>query len=268
VGYPTRWSCRIKRPAADEWQRVGLTTHLEGPSNVAEGRILCYRDGSSAWIVWTDTPTKILGRASRPAAEWSSLYSWWRTAAGPEKDLGMEKSMGMPKSVYPDAIEQNLLLDHVPPEVRKTCARSNTFDHTVFLRAVECSQGVRGASVEYMYAHNGSALKIYSNNEITAAGLNFPTRGECANTTEAADTWVRRNDIAHVERHFTKQAEGRVLCYVAGGEGIIEWTDAPTGIYARATRAAGDRRALYKWWQRRAGPGALEMGAMGNGSMP
>ncbi|MDP9226192.1 MAG: hypothetical protein M3P18_20620, partial [Actinomycetota bacterium] len=117
-------------------------------------------------------------------------------------------------------------------------------------------------SVEYMYAHNGSALKIYSNNEITAAGLNFPTSGECSNTTEAADTWVRNDDIAHVERHFTRRAEGRVLCYVAAGRSILEWTDAPTGIYSRATGAAADRRVLYKWWQRRAGPGALEMGAM------
>jgi hypothetical protein len=216
-------------------------------------------------IVWTDTPTKILAQAARPASRWTSLYTWWRNSAGPEKDLGMEQSMGPPTDRYPDAIEQQLLLQHIPPSIRKTCARSNAFEHTVFLRAVKCSPGIAGTSVEYMYAHNGSALKIYSANEISAAGLNFPTSSECASATEAADTWVRSDDIAHIERHFTRQAEGRVLCYQAG-QAVIEWTDSPTGIYARATGPATMRRKLYGWWKDSAGPGALEMGAMESGS--
>ena len=265
--YPTRSTCRATQPAADEWQREGLTTHVEGPSRRAEGRVLCNQQGSIASIDWTDTPTKIFAQASRPAGQWSSLYAWWRSAAGPEKDIGREESMVPVKGRYPNAIEQELLLNHIPPALRKGCARSNAFDHTVFLAAVSCSPRIAGGTVEYMYAHNGSAMKIFSNNEITAAGLNFPTSGKCASGDDAADTWRRRDDIGHIENHFSRQAEGRVLCYLAGGQAIIEWTDSPTGIYARATAPATARRALYNWWKNGAGPGALEMGAMGGNAM-
>jgi serine/threonine protein kinase len=267
--YPTAAACRTGHAAADEWRRQGLATHVEGPTHLAEGRVVCGREGSTASISWTDTPTKIFAQASRPAAQSNSLYVWWGTAAGPQKDLQMSgEEMGPAKGRYPDAIEQELLLHHVPPAIRTMCVRSNAFDHTVFLRAITCSVRNPSVSVEYMYAHNGTALKTYSDNQITAAGLNFPTSQECAGADAAADTWIRRDDIGHVERHFTRQAEGRVLCYVAGGQAVIEWTDSTTGIYAHASGESGARRALYDWWKGNAGPGALEMGAMKSGSMP
>jgi serine/threonine protein kinase len=266
IAYPTPSKCHTKRPAADEWRRDGLKTHVEGPARLADGRVLCYQEGSTASIAWTDTPTKIFAQASRPEAEWSSFYSWWRNAAGPEKDLMRESSMASMNAPYPDAIEKELLLMHVPPAIRKTCRRTDGFDQNVFLRGVRCSAGA-GGIVEYTYAHNGTALRIYSSNEITAAGLDFPTSGRCADSTEAADTWIRSDDSGHVERHFTRLAQGRVLCYVGGGRAVIEWTDFPTGIYARASRPASARAALYAWWKAEAGPGALEMSAMGSDSM-
>jgi hypothetical protein len=263
IAYPTKAKCDTTQPAADEWRRDGLKTHVEGPAIRADGRVLCYRHGSTAWIAWTDTPTKVFAKASAPANQQSSLYSWWRNAAGPEKDL-MKESMGSMSTAYPDAIEKELLLMHIPSPIRKTCKRSDSFDKTVFLRAVSCSAGP-GGTVDYMYAHNGTALKIYSSNEITAAGLDFPTSGRCANETEAADTWLRSEDTGHIETHFSRRAQGRVLCYVAGGRAVIEWADFPTGIYAEASRPAAARKALYEWWLMEAGPGSLEMGMMGQG---
>jgi serine/threonine protein kinase len=267
--YPTKWACRDRRPAADEWLREGTQTHVEGPSRQAEGRVLCYENASTSSIVWTDTPTKLVASASRPVGDWSGLYSWWRTAAGPEKELGMSHVMKA-TGHYPDAIERELLLDHLPTGIRKTCVRSDAFDHDVFLRAVECSQGMTGMKVKYMYAHSGTAMKEFSNNQITRAGLNPPdplagTAGTCKDNVAAADTWVRSDDIIHLER-LTRSSEGRVLCYVAAGDAVIEWTDTPTGIYAVASRPAGERRALYAWWRGKAGPGALEMTSM-QGSM-
>jgi hypothetical protein len=262
--YPTRWSCRERQPAADEWRREGLQTHLEEPSHQAEGRVLCYRDGARAHIVWTDTPTKILAEASRPAAQWGAFYAWWRTVAGPERGLGMGGGMGMPANTsYPDAIEKELLLDHIPPSIRKSCERTRDFNPDVFLRAVACSQGVKGADVVYMYAHSATAMMGHANDRINAAGLNYPTAASCANATEAADTWLRSGDIHHMETRFSPRASGRVLCYVGGGRAFIEWTDNPTGIYAVASRPSSARRALYAWWMDRAGPGALE----GSGGM-
>jgi hypothetical protein len=269
LDYPTQWSCRQQQSAADEWHREGLQTHIEQPSHRAEGRVLCYRSGSTASIVWTDTPTKILAKASRPAAQWKPFYAWWRNVAGPERQLGMGgDAMGMPANTpFPDAIEKELLLDHVPPSIRKTCVRSPVSDANVFLRAVRCSQGLKGMTVVYMYAHSGTALKSNANDRISAIGLNYPTAANCRAATAAADTWVRSGDIHHMEMRFSRNAEGRVLCYVGGGQAFIEWTDNPTGIYGTASRPAGSRQALYRWWANSAGPGTLEMSGMQK-SMP
>jgi hypothetical protein len=163
---------------------------------------------------------------------------------------------------FPDAIEKELLLNHIPPSIRKTCVRSGDFDPDVFLRAVKCSQGVKGMSVVYMYAHSGTALKSHANDRMNAAGLNYPTAANCRTAGAAADTWVRSGDIHHMEMRFSRQADGRLLCYVGGGQAFIEWTDNPTGIYATASRPAASRRSLYRWWTSSAGPGTLEMAGM------
>jgi hypothetical protein len=260
--YPTAWSCRQRQPAADEWVREGAQLHVEQPSHRAEGRVLCFKNASTATLQWTDTPTKLLARASRPVSDWHSLYAWWRTNAGPEKELAMGNKIGMTATTkYPDAIEKELLLNHLPPEIRKTCSRGTDFDRNQgFLRAVKCSQGIAGSTVEYMYAHSGTALKRYADLQAGTVGVDFPTSNNCANSSKAVDTWVRSGDIDHHERHFSRRAEGRVLCYVGGGgTAFVEWTDNPTGIYAVATRPSSERKALYRWWARNAGPGALEM---------
>ena len=262
LNYPTKSSsCSSGPPAADEWQREGIQTHLEKPSRQAEGRVLCYRNGSKSWIAWTDNPTKIFAQSSRPTVEWRGLYSWWRAAAGPEGELPMSAGMEHKTWKYPDAIENELLLAHIPPAIRKTCDRSNAFDKDVFLRAVECSQGVPEATVKYMYAHTATAMKAYSTNRITAAGLQLGNGNRCDSGSEGADRWFLSNDIVHIER-AGKRASGRVLCFAAAERETIEWTDNATGIYAVASRPFSKRRALYAWWRDKAGPGALEMTSM------
>jgi hypothetical protein len=261
--YPTKSSCSNSTAATDEWLRQGTMVHVEQRSSQAEGRVLCFRTGSTAYIVWTDSPTKLYGEASRPAGDAKSLYSWWHDGAGPESELAMSSGMEKKTWPYPDAIEKDLLLDHVPPMIRKTCHRSTDFETNVFLRAVECSQGMAGAKVKYLYAHSAIALRGYSTNQITAAGLQLPT-GRCENDASAAGWWVLRDDIVHVERRGERR-DGRVLCWVAAGDERIEWTDNATGIYASAARPASERKALYMWWQKQAGPGALEMTGMSGG---
>jgi TIR domain len=264
LNYPTKSSCSGGTRAADEWRREGTQTHLEQRSSQAQGRVLCYPSASTSWIAWTDNPTKIFAEAFRPSAGRQNLYSWWRNAAGPEAELAMSAGMGQMTWQYPDAIEKELLLDHIPPAIRKTCHRSNAFDEDVFLRAVQCSQGVPGATVKYMYAHSAIALKGYSTDQITAAGLQLGNGRSCANGSDGADKWFLKDDIVHIERPGNR-AGGRVLCIAAAGQERIDWTDNPTGIYATASRPAGQRRALYAWWRDKAGPGALEMTSMMGG---
>ena len=268
IVFPTKWTCRARQPAADEWVRNGVQTHVEGASPRAEGRALCYSDSDTSWMVWTDTPTKIFAVGSRPLGSFSALYAWWRSAAGPEKELAMGGAMH-PAARYPDTIERELLLGHIPANIRKTCVRSEDFDHNVFLRAVRCSQGAAGTSVTYSYSHSGTAMKTYADVRATAAGITFPTTESCRTSTFAADTWMRMGAIGHREALSPRQGEGRVLCFENSGAAWIEWSDVPTGVYAAASRPTGERRALYKWWQENAGPGTLEgqsgMGGMGMG---
>jgi hypothetical protein len=50
---------------------------------------------------------------------------------------------------------------------------------------------------------------------------------------------------------------------VADGRAVMEWSDWPLVIYARASRLVGKRKALYTWWSMNGGPGPLE-GGMGS----
>jgi hypothetical protein len=264
--FPTKGHrCTDMPQAADAWVRAGIQTHDEDARGVPEGRILCYRSSSDATIAWTDTPTKIYAFASAPRMRASALYSWWRTQAGPEKELVMHDAMSA-MGTWPDAIEQELLLDHIPKPIRDTCQRSpGDYETQVFLRGVTCTQIPDHGSVEYLYAHSGTALSTYLTTRISAIGLNGLS-GSCAVQQTAATAWSRVGAIEHRESG-RGGAEGRVLCSVDGGRATIEWTDVPTGIYVSASRPAGQRRALYAWWRKAAGPGELEeMAGMGGGA--
>jgi hypothetical protein len=257
--FPTSWSCAGRRPAATEWRREGFQGHVEGRSRRAEGRILCYSRATTAWIVWTDAPTKILAIASGPASGWRRLYASWRQELGPERERAMAGMVT--KGPYPDALERELLLDHVPEGIRKTCRRTSDFDRNVFLRAVTCSEGAGAtARVTYRYAHSGTAMRAYSDSRITRAGLELTPTASCAQDATAATTWMRIGDIGHRDG-ATRDTGGRILCFVEGHSAVLEWTDNSTGIYAVAARPLSARRSLYLWWRRGAGPGPLEMPA-------
>ena len=264
-------SCRgmPSSAAADEWTRQGLQTHLEGGPGRAEGRVLCYTNSADETFVWTDTPTKILAEASRPVANRAALYQWWRDRAGPEKELPVMTAMSA-MGPWPDALETELLLEHLPPAIEKTCHRSPAdYEDQVFLRGVTCTQVSGGGTVEYLYAHSGSALNDFVTQRIGAIGLNGP-EGSCARQATAASPWSRVAAIGHRESGRSS-AQGRVVCSIdQSGNALLEWSDVPTGIYARATRPRSARAALYSWWQMRAGPGELEgsMGSMGAAPAP
>jgi hypothetical protein len=173
-------------------------------------------------------------------------------------------------SHYPDAIEEELLRQHIPPAIRESCNRSaaGTFDEKAFLRAVVCKQTESGANVQYAYAHSGTALRKHSDDQADLVGLEFkPTasNGSCASGGAAAGYWLREQDIGHRETANPRNAAGRILCFQRAGTATIAWTDISTGIYASASRPVGQRAELYNWWKRDAGPGPLEVMSGGMG---
>lgn len=254
------------------WSRDLAQVHVQPPNGKSQGRVLCYQTSSTAWIIWTDGPTKLLGQASRPVADRARLYEWWRTDAGPEKDRPEMGAMTAPGPWGTDGIENKLLLAHVPGGTARTCRRSPSLpDEMLFLRAVECPQGRGLGQVEYAYAHSGSALQQQADHEMTNNSIDH-FEGTCLVDAVAAWPWRRQGSIGHIEPAHREGSEGRVICLAdPRGDATIEWTDNTTGIWASASRPYKDRRALYDWWRTKAGPGideeGMDMGG-GTGSMP
>jgi hypothetical protein len=251
IEFPTPERCAGTTTASHEWVRIGRSGHAERSSKQAEGRVLCYTDAGRALVAWTDTPSKIFASASADASRRGALYTWWQTRAGPGEELAHEEEHEL--GTYPDAIEEELLLDHVPADVRGKCKRAESPSADVFLRSVECPQEQGSTrTVQYSFAHSGPALRTYFTIvRVTAAGLEVPTAGNCATGTDAARPWTM-SGVRRVET--VRGGSGALFCWQTGGEATLEWTDVPTLVYARAARPAGARRALYEWWQRHAGP--------------
>jgi hypothetical protein len=155
---------------------------------------------------------------------------------------------------FPDAIEADLMLSHVPANLRAHCERIAPVAAGVFLRSIQCSQGHAGETVTYSRAHSGDALRAYFIQRARSAGLVFPTKKKhCMDTDKAADAWSRIGLQKHVEGG-SGRSQGRVLCYSTSSRATIIWTDTPTKILAEASRNLADRAALYSWWQEDAGP--------------
>ena len=136
------------------------------------------------------------------------------------------------------------------------------------MRGVTCTQGMGAGTVEYLYAHSGSALNSYITTRIGAIGLNGP-EGSCAHDEEAATAWSRVNAIDHRESGRS-HAEGRVLCSddPAGGRTDRVERRADRHLRARDPAILGPPRAVCLVAER-AGPGELEeMSSMSTPTTP
>ena len=172
-------------------------------------------------------------------------------------------------SRYPDAIEDELLLQHIPPVIRETCKRAapDTFDEAVFLRAVDCRQNESGSIVQYAYAHSGTALRKHSDDEADSAGLEFePTgsNGSCASGGGGAGYWLRVQDIGHRETGNPRRR--RDECSASNGP-VKQRSNSPIlhGYLRERISSPAGRSGLYGWWRRNAGPGPLEVMSAGMG---
>jgi hypothetical protein len=250
ISFPTHQPCRSATAAAGEWVREGLAGHREQRSRIAQGRVLCYEKGGRAWIVWTDTPTKIYAAASRPASDRARLYAWWMERAGPGRQLA--HSAEHEPGPFPDAIDEELLLAHLPKSDREHCERADVREAQVFLRTISCPQGDTDYRVEYSYAHSGTALRAYFENRATAQGTELPSGQRCRNERTAAGFWMGLGSDKREKP--SRNADGALLCYDEGTDASLEWTDMSTLIFAQASRRSSERGDLYHWWSTKSGP--------------
>jgi regulator of protease activity HflC (stomatin/prohibitin superfamily) len=52
-------------------------------NDIDVGHLACYRDGATAWVIWTYSKLGIAGLAYRADLDLKVLYEWWRDGAGP-----------------------------------------------------------------------------------------------------------------------------------------------------------------------------------------
>jgi serine/threonine-protein kinase len=245
--FPTREHCDMAERASGEWVRDDVVGHHEERSKTAQGRVACYLEGDHASLIWTDTPTKIFASSSAPAADRKELLAWWATDAGPGTGLSHESHELGP---YPDAIERELLVDHIPDEI-ENCERGANPDHQIFLRTVSCDQPDGAGKVLYSYAHSGQALRQYFAGRVTGEGYTLADPSNCMAEGTGVGSWT---SAGAMKRETTGSAAGQQLCFKREGNAHIEWFDVAQVIYASASRPADHARALYDWWESAAGP--------------
>ena len=256
--------CKSAQRGASEWVRVGVVAHVEARAKKFAGRVLCHPTATGRFeIAWTDVPTKIYARASAPIAERAGLYSWWLHKAGPSharEAMDMRPKLGH----YPDAIESELLLRHVPTTDTGGCHRAEVPNSNYFLRAIACPQGATHEEVIYAYAHNGEALREWLRSlNVNGPGLDEHARGSCRRDDGAIGPWKGLGPTKG--QTSAEGATGRVLCFRQGENYRMVWTDNEKLIYASATRPISEKQDLIHWWRTSAGP--TETGHMSAGGM-
>ena len=247
VPFPTDERCGSSELASGEWVRIDAIGHREERSKAAQGRVACFVEGDRASLIWTDTPTKIFASTSAPADAREDLNAWWTTDAGPRTGAAPE---GRELEPFPDALERELLLDHLPGAVRN-CARAPTPDPQIFLRTVACDQPGGAGRVSYSYARDGSGLRRYFALRGTAAGLTLAERSDCASDGTGVGSSGRTGAAKH---ETTVAAAGSQLCFKRDGNATIEWFDVAQVTYASASRPEASASELYEWWSTDAGP--------------
>jgi serine/threonine-protein kinase len=263
--YPTAGDCKSMPRASGEWERVDLLGHREARSKSAQGRVACWVEGDEATLMWTDTPTKILAATSTHTDDRDALYAWWTTAAGPGTNLSHERH---PLEPFPDAMESELLLDHIPETIRDSCERAENPDMRIFLRSVSCDQPDGAGTVQYSYAHSGIALRQYFAGRVTAEGYSLDDPSGCEPEGTGVGPYVASGAS---KREGSRNTAGSLLCFKREGNATMEWFDVPQVVYASASRPEADAMELYHWWKTNAGPvdlGHDEEGEAGHDEEP
>jgi len=151
----------------------------------------------------------------------------------------------------------------IPDTVRARC-KVVAPPTTQFDEAVVCSRPGPGVQVvSYSHASSGPKLSNYFYDRVGLAGLAPPAEGgrlgqfgSCDATPDlpGVEEWNVVGTAGHnpVGRTELGDSDGRVLCYMKGGQAHIEWTRPDPGIWAHAY--GKNYGAVFNWWRTAAGP--------------
>ncbi|MFN8122965.1 MAG: hypothetical protein U0237_11110 [Thermoleophilia bacterium] len=204
------------------------------------GRLACFSDLSGvATIVWTNTPSGIVGVATRTDGDFASLWRWW-TTAGPNGSTVDSRLLAV-GGLYPDPYEVGMMHE-MAPEVAQACTRERLPRTRRLLQASLLCGGVPGPRATVIYrrfATKALAERQYAR-DLALTGIAREADGSCTANPPWETFWTRNG-----------RARGRLACGIFRGAARVFWYDRDLRMEAYATRRDRNLRALHRWWQRR-----------------
>ncbi|MFL6127216.1 serine/threonine protein kinase [Actinophytocola sp.] len=210
------------------------------------GRVLCYAEGGSTSLVWTNDEWRTIAEARTREADDQALAKAWTGWVGiPPFPTGDEKSLV-------DLVELS------------RCERARAGALATFrelVAAVDCDpieQGVTSVSY-YRFSDVNALRRTYDQHVDTA---NPPSGVLCA------DDPLPTNFLGNRSYDLRSVDLGSMLCYTdERGQPVLEWTVEPLLVMVRAT--GGTPEGLVKWFNRTYGiPIGKVVGAANRKSRP
>ena len=189
------------------------------------GRVVCYTEGGTTRLVWTDDRQRTIAEAQAREADDRTLVNRWT------------KWVGIP--AYPTDGEKSLV-DLV--ELAR-CERAEAGSLASFrdlVAAIDCDPTEQGATAVsyYRFSNVDSMRRTYDQH---ARAVNAPSGLLCDDDPLPANfTGNRAYDLRSIDL-------GTMLCYVdQQGQAVLEWTVEPLLVMARATGPKADE--LVRWF--------------------
>ncbi|MEX5632749.1 serine/threonine-protein kinase [Parafrankia sp. FMc2] len=221
----------VPRGQGDCTAVTGAEHRYPGTSTAAEraGRVLCYSQGGTTSIVWTDDAARTLAWSSRPDIEDLSLRQIWKTWIG--------------LRAFPTA-EERKLEDLVDLD---DCRRPSADGLETFRgvqAAVECDPPGSGASTVTYYTF------------ADLEELRYSYRAQASRVKAPRDVYCDESAPGFLGDHALDLRSvkiGSLLCHRGPRDApVMEWTVEPLLVMGRATGT--QPKDLHDWWDAYRGP--------------
>ncbi len=162
--------------------------------------------------------------------------------------------------VFPDQLERELVLLHIPDQIKPYCHRIPEEARSLFNRdavqALSCTPEGPLEEVRYYRMHETLAMRQFFNQQNQATKPAQEAVGFCGLGQGEKLQWSSNAvDGSHAVTTQRGRYNGSVLCYQkSDGLWTIEWTDGGTTIYSVATSLEEDPQALVDLWSTQLGP--------------
>ncbi|HEY2700328.1 MAG TPA: serine/threonine-protein kinase [Pseudonocardiaceae bacterium] len=195
------------------------------------GRVVCsISNGATSSVVWTDTASRVLGRASAPVNDDATVRGEWAQWVG--------------IAAFPTAAERDLVNLAGEQGCKRTAA--STLDGYVgVLAALDCTPNGSGASAE-TYVRFGAIGNLRAAFDGDAGKAKEPSGVDCSQGKAPGFLGNQRFDLRSV---FI----GGLQCHPGLNSSLdLEWSVEPLLVLGKAT--GPDPVGLANWWQSNYGP--------------